>query len=80
MVLLSVSKTLFSGKLVREHSESLQNSVSLYTSILRCMQSETKYELVGFEAFTAVVMKFSIFWDKTSCSSLPGMREKGSVS
>jgi hypothetical protein len=33
-------------------------------------RAETRYNYVGFEVFTAVVMKNIIFWDMTPCSPL----------
>jgi hypothetical protein len=33
---------------------------------------ETKFNVVGFEVFTAVVLKSIFFWDMTPCSALSG--------
>jgi hypothetical protein len=34
---------------------------------------------VGFEVFTAVVLKSSFFWDMTPCSALSGTRRFGAT-
>jgi hypothetical protein len=39
--------------------------------------NSNKFSFVGFEVFTAVVMKSIIFWDMTPCSPLCSSRRFG---
>jgi hypothetical protein len=43
----------------------------------RNLSSRNHYSFVGFEVFTAVVMKGIIFWDMTPCSPLSCTRRFG---
>jgi hypothetical protein len=43
----------------------------------RNKRKKTKYLHVGFEVFTAVVLKSIFFWDMTPCSALSGTRRFG---
>jgi hypothetical protein len=53
-----------------EHKMRIPSSSAPLFELRNYLTNLMKYDIVGFEVLTAVVMKSTIFWDITPCSPL----------